>query len=332
MAQLCLFLCALVSTTPAFPDEADSESVSVGVFLPSIFFVGSAEKADFLSQLEANLSDSLGRRVIAAFNAKPSGMAKDPLWLVDGVEAANQENLSLVLRAYGKGQTEVPATLYARKDWANAFSLLTSGRVAIPAMAGKESDLLRYWLLLDEPKADQIARRVSIARDARSALTAVGAGELEGAVVLGADYKTLEPRLAALVKVVQLGELPLPVLAINKAVVDGPTAAEWSGRLAKAKLPLVRGVIDEWKLSRQDSVLMELRQALRRREPMVSRSFVAAPLPPFQVFLDGMLPPPPEATPLNPTLVMPERRFNSLPDPPTDSETKPSVPVAVYRP
>ena len=204
-------------------------------------------------------------------------------------------------------------SLYVRRDWANAFTLLSTGRVLMAGGTDGERDALRYWLLLDEPGAAQIVKRVSGARDARAALTAVAAGEADGALVFSADYAAMDPKLGAMKELTFLRELPLPVLAINRAVVSAADAQRWGGPLGDVELPVVGAIIRRWDRSAGDK-LQPLGLALRRRQSPVGRQLVLADLPPLKLDLASLIPEPPIVEPLLPYLVTPPPRLDPLPE------------------
>lgn len=319
-----LILLAVLGQAPA--KSADhAEPLKVAVYMPSVFFVGTSEKAAFLLSLEQKLQDALGQKVLASFKSEAKQLSNDPLWLVDAVLASLQDTSQVVRCAQRDGSAFLPVSVYARRAWPNGFALLSNGKVAVTALSGKEKDLLRYWLLLNEPSSDVIAKSSRGLRDVRAVLTSVAAGEMDGAVALKADYKKLEPRLAELSELTTLRSVPLPVLALNTKKIPAGKLSKWKKILSRANLPKVEGIIADWKVCDEQHLLKDLGTTLKQRTSPVSRNWVLAKLPPLKIDLSALLPEPPSASPLNPILVMPERRFDDLPDPPKEAKKKPAV-------
>ena len=218
-----LFLFLAAAPTPVSAEEP----LTLGVYLPATYIGSSVEKATFLSGAENALSEALGTRVVASFS-DPTRMAKIPLWLTEAAEVAISKNAIPVLRAQRNGVTRVPVGLYARKVWKTGAELLTRGKVLMPGSKGQERQVLRYWLLLDEPGLAKVASRMKAVRDARGALAAAAAGEADGALAPKAKYGKLDPKLSALKEITWLRELPLPVLAINTKAPRGNSRFEHS--------------------------------------------------------------------------------------------------------
>jgi hypothetical protein len=318
-ARLAPLVTIALAASPAL-----AQGPSVGVYAPSLYFQDSTQKALFLSELEKGLTDALGEPVSASFANGPKNMGPMALWLVDAGEAMLKDGLHPVLRAQGASGKSAPVAVYARKSWKPPFELLAKGKIALPGGGGREADVLRYWLLLDEPRSKEIVERARTVRDARAALAAVAAGEADGAIAFKAPYGSFDPQLGALTEVTWLREMPLPVLAVNESAA-GKKAADWKKKLARAKLPTLAGMITAWSAVGSDEDLAHIERVLKRKESAVSRELVLAPLPPLQVDLFELIPPPPEPEPLNPIMVMPERRWPPLPDPPSGP---PGTPVS----
>src|SRR2546426_12675162 len=94
-----------------------AQPVSVGVYAPSLFFAGSAEKAEFLSKVESSLGDALQVPVAASFSPDPKQMMGNAIWVVDAPVAATREYLTVVLQARGAHGAAAPVSVYAHKAW-----------------------------------------------------------------------------------------------------------------------------------------------------------------------------------------------------------------------
>ncbi len=292
----------------------EPEATSVAVYLPSIFFAGAEEKAIFLSAVETAIGEKLGAPVMASFSADPQKLRTQPLWIVDAGLASLAEPLLVLQQAATTSGASRPVSLFSTSSGRNAFELLARGTIAIPDAGGVERAVLRYWLLLDEPGAEGIAKRVKTVRDARAALSAAAAGEIDGALVYQADYGRFDPRLADAEEISWLQELPLPVFGINRAVVGSAAAERMTDLLQSVRLPPVPGIIQSWTPTRGGNLAL-LARSLRQRASPVSRDLVLASLPAFGTFLGSELPPPPGPPPLPASIVMPGGRYPDLPDP-----------------
>ena len=331
--SLVFSLWVALAAPPATPEAGDKgATLTVATYIPSMFFAGSEGKAAFLSAVEKSLGSALNRTVTASFASDPSKMRADAVWIMDAAQAAAADNLIIVQQAHGKNGDSLPLSVYVSKKWNSAYSLLARGSVVIPEAGGKERDLLRYWLLLDEPGAADIVKRAKPVRDARAALTAAAAGDTDGALVFQAPYKSLEPRLGTLTELTWLREAPLPVLAVNRVATGAAEAERLAEALLKVELPPIAGLVEKWKAVGRGEPLRALAQTLKTRQSPVSRKLILAPVPPMPIFLGLLLPDPPEPTPLNPVLFMPPRRFSPLPDPPTSVPTTAGAPVSATWP
>ena len=94
-----------LSLVPGQAPQPKETTISVGVYLPSVFFVGPTEKGTFLTDLEHTLSQAIGQPVAATFLTSPEHIADNHLFVVDAVEAATREGLTVVSRARGLSGT-----------------------------------------------------------------------------------------------------------------------------------------------------------------------------------------------------------------------------------
>ncbi len=295
--------------------HAEAGPVAISIYSPSTFFAGAEGKAAFASDIESVLSEALGRPVVASFSSDAKRLGSDPLWLLDAAEAAARADAVVIFHARRAENAHGVMALYSHKAWPNAFALLSKGKVLLPGGGATDRDTLRFWLLYNEPASAEIAKRLRPARDARAALASVAAKESDGALVLKLAYGSLDAGLGGLREVTGLGEVALPVLAINRKAIDRATLNTWQRQLKKAKLPQVKGAIDSWTPVTPGD-WDRLVQTMRNKTSPVRRDFLLEPLPPLKIELWDLLPPPPAAKPLDATVVLPPRRYQPLPDPP----------------
>ncbi len=311
-------LAIALSVLVAQAGPAAEPSVSVGVSLPWIFFPSATEQAGFLSDLEAKLGEAIGRKVAASISA-PVGLKNYDLWLVDATIGARSDGKVLAQGRAG-GASYRSVALYTTTQGGAAFDVLSRNKVAVPGGSAQDRSAVRYWLLLDEPGSGDIAKRLTAARDSRTALTNAASNAVQGALGFKSDYSQRDKTLAGLKELVTLREMPLPVLLASKraagAVVEAFTKAQ-----AHKKLPPIPGIVDGWSNDAGDSYSL-LASTLRRSASPVSRAPVLATAPRLTLDLTALLPAAP-VTELEPSLFMPVPADDALPDPPEPAEKAP---------
>jgi hypothetical protein len=175
-----VILCLLTAT-------ASAESVTVGLFAPTAPFPSTSARVDFASKLGDHLGKSLGGNgsgKVFARGADFAAAVKKGEVDVAVVDAAHLAvaggNYTVLAAAVRSGDATNGWQLVARGT--DKLAALSGKRVLVPAIGGRETDLVLNVLLGGEVAKDFFAK-IETAPDTVSALAALGLGKADAAVV-----------------------------------------------------------------------------------------------------------------------------------------------------
>ena len=183
-AAAALFAAAIT----AFSIAAHAETITVGVFAPAAPFAGTAARIDFATRLAEHVATALGAEGIGRVYARANDFAaavrrgEIRLAVVDvAYLAAGAGGGAVIAVAQRNGATAVPWQLVSRTG-ADRVVALRGATLLVPAIGGRETDFVLNALFGGElPRT--FFGRIQGSPDVLSAVTAVGLGKADAAVV-----------------------------------------------------------------------------------------------------------------------------------------------------
>ncbi|HTL38749.1 MAG TPA: PhnD/SsuA/transferrin family substrate-binding protein [Kofleriaceae bacterium] len=183
MKRLALALLFIIGSTAA----ARADSVTVGLFAPTAPFPSTSARVDLASRLGEHLGKAIGKSgsgKVFARGADFAAAAKKGEINVAVVDAAYLAvaggNYTLLASATRGGETSHGWQLVARGS--DKLPGLKGKRVLVPAIGGRETELVLNVLLGGEVAKDYFAK-IETAPDTVSALAALGLGKADAAIV-----------------------------------------------------------------------------------------------------------------------------------------------------
>lgn len=221
VVALCATLCAVLGPS------ARADTVTVGVFAPSAPFPSTAAKVELASKLGDAIGVGLGTRAVGRVYARAGDFAAAvkkgdvTIALVDASYLASAGGYTVVAGSVRGGDTAQAWQLVAKG--ASKLTDLRGKRVLVPANGGRESDFVLNVLLGGIDRT--FFGKIEPAADTASALSALGLGKADAAVVpAGVDLP------AGVTSVLSLPSLATPVLVTYGTL----TAAQRSAIAAAA--------------------------------------------------------------------------------------------------
>ena len=177
----------IILVTLAFASVAQAEPINVGLFAPSAPFPSTASRVALAGKLGEQVGAALGQPASGKVFARASDFAaavkkgEITVALVDATYLASAGGSYTVLAASLRGNEAAhPWQLVARGG--GKIEALRGKRVLVPAIGGRETELVLNVLLGGEVARDYFAK-IEPAPDAAAALAAVGLGKADAAVV-----------------------------------------------------------------------------------------------------------------------------------------------------
>jgi hypothetical protein len=250
--------------------SASAEDVRVGVFAPTAPFPSTAARVELASRLGDHLGKALGGTGTGRVYARAADFAaaikrgEITVALVDAGYLAHTGGYAALATSVRAGATTHGWQLVARGAGLDVAAL-AGKRVLVPSIGGREAELVLNVLLGGELRRDHFAK-FDIATDTASALSALGLGRADAAVVpTGVDLP------AGVTTVLALPAISNPVL-----VTYGNVPATTRTRLAEAAARFQGdATIAGFRASDADGV----RAIARRFTPPVKRGPMAVPAP-----------------------------------------------------
>ncbi len=193
---------------------AAAEPVRVGVFVPATPFEGAGARLEFANRLAAHIGGGQGvGKVYGRAGDFASALRKgdiDVAVVEASYLASTTASVAVVAVAVRGGDTRVGWELVARSGAAGAAGLLglAGKKVLVPSVGGREREFVLEAMLGGELPADFF--RVEASPDVLSAVTALGLGKADAAVVPGG--LTLP---AGVTRVTTLPAVSWPVLVVS---------------------------------------------------------------------------------------------------------------------
>ena len=211
----------------ALATTAHAENVTVGVFAPTAPFPTTGARVELASRLGEHLGKALGGTGTGRVYARAGDFAAAvkrgdvTVALVDATYLASAGGYSVIATSVRGGETAQAWQLVARGG--PKIGELKGKRVLMPAIGGRETEFVVNVLLGGEVAKDYFGK-VEVAADTASALSALGLGKADAAVVpAGIDL----PGGVATV-------LVLPAIANPMLVAYGTVSAAQKQTLATA--------------------------------------------------------------------------------------------------
>ncbi|MCE9580400.1 MAG: hypothetical protein K8W52_45195 [Deltaproteobacteria bacterium] len=165
---------------------ARADGIAVGLFAPSSPFAGTAARVEFANRLARAVGAAVGKPGIGRVYGKASDFASAfkkgevQVAVVDATYLAAIGGGNVVAVGARSGDTSVGWVLVARG--AASVLELRGKTVLVPSVGGRESEFVRNALYGGELAKD-FFRAIEAAPDAASALTSLGLGKADAAVV-----------------------------------------------------------------------------------------------------------------------------------------------------
>ncbi len=185
---LVLAAAAVAAICGGAASPARADTITVGLFAPSAPFEGTQARVDFAIRLAQRLGDSLGVRGIGRVYGRASDFEaavrkRDvQLAVVDASYLAATGGRHLVLAVGLRGSSSAAPWQIVSNTGARRVLDLRGRSVLVPALGGREDDFVRYAMFGGELRPGFFSR-IDPAPDVLSAVTAVGLGKFDAAVV-----------------------------------------------------------------------------------------------------------------------------------------------------
>jgi hypothetical protein len=168
--------------------EAQERELTIGLYAPSAPFSGPAQRLEFVRGLAEHVGAQTGRRVIGRVFANGSALASAmktgevQFAVLDAVYAAQVGMPYEPLAAAVRGDSALAAWQLVGAPGVRSLADLRGKTIAVPGIGPRDAQFVTNALLDGEVDAGYFAK-IATAPDSSSAVTLVGVGRAQGALV-----------------------------------------------------------------------------------------------------------------------------------------------------